>query len=307
MRKNLLLISLSSVLLVACSSVPQRPVGDTPNATSGKGAYLAGDGPDANAPVNLDNVPDAVVPDEPLHRYANRPYKALGQEYTPLASVGSYKETGIASWYGKKFHGQRTSIGDIYDMYAMSAAHPTLPIPSYARVTNVATGKSVIVRVNDRGPFLHDRVIDLSYVAAHKLGLITTGSGAVTVESLAANSASAAVVTSAVSTPEAVVSTPLPASEVAVVMPPARATPSVVVPGGKVYLQLGAFSTLVAAQQFMHEMKTRLGASHEQLVIQHIQGLQRVRLGAYANADLARAAADKLHSRLGVKPFVSAH
>ncbi|MEQ1555793.1 MAG: septal ring lytic transglycosylase RlpA family protein [Gallionella sp.] len=306
MRKNLLLISLSSVLLVACGSNPQRPSSATPASTPpSNGAYLAGDGPDANVPANLDRIPDAVVRDEPLHRYANRPYKALGKEYTPLTSTGHYKETGIASWYGKKFHGQRTSIGETYDMYAMSAAHTTLPIPSYARVTSVATGKSVIVRVNDRGPFLHERVIDLSYAAAHKLGFIAAGSGEVTVESLAANSTSAAVTTSPASMPEAVVSTPLPSAPEVAVSTPGSVAPVAV--GGKVYLQLGAFSTLQGAQQFMHKMQTRLGVSHEQLVIKHIQGLQRVRLGAYANADAARAAAAKLQARLGVKPFVSAH
>ena len=308
MRKNLLLISLSSVLLVACGSNPQRPSSATPGSTqSSNGAYLAGDGPDANAPANLDRIPDAVVRDEPLHRYANRPYKALGKEYTPLTSTGHYQETGIASWYGKKFHGQRTSIGETYDMYAMSAAHTTLPIPSYARVTNVANGKSVIVRVNDRGPFLHERVIDLSYAAAHKLGFVAAGSAEVKVESLAANSTSAAVVTSAVSAPEAVVSTPLPVTPEVAASTPVSVAPAPVATNGKVYLQLGAFSTLQGAQQFMHKMQTRLGASHEQLVIQHIQGLQRVRLGAYANADTARAAAEKLQTRLGVKPFVSAH
>ena len=122
---------------------------------------------------------------EPLHRYANRPYSALGKTYTPLQATGNYKERGIASWYGKKFHGQRTSIGEIYDMYGMTAAHPTLPIPSYARVTNLANGKSVIVRINDRGPFLHDRIMDLSYVAAYKLGFINNGSAEVEVESIA--------------------------------------------------------------------------------------------------------------------------
>ncbi len=312
MRNNFLILALSSVLVVACSSVPQRPSSAPSDAAEpSRGAYLAGDGPDANAPANLDAIPDAVVRDEPLHRYANRPYKALGKEYTPLTSTGHYQETGIASWYGKKFHGQRTSIGETYDMYAMSAAHTTLPLPSYARVTNVANGKSVIVRVNDRGPFLHERVIDLSYAAAHKLGIVGAGSAEVKVESLAANSSSAAVLISPASAPEAVVSTPLPASEVVAVAPATPVAPAAVnakaAVSGKVYLQLGAFSTLAAAQQFMHKMQARLGASQQQLVIKHIQGLQRVRLGAYANADVARAAAAKLHARLGVKPFVSAH
>ncbi len=311
MRKNLLLMSLSSVLLVACSSVPQRSNTDATPLPVGKGAYLEGDGPDANVPANLDAVPDAVVRDEPLHRYANRPYKALGREYTPLANVGDYKEKGIASWYGKKFHGQRTSTGDNYDMYAMTAAHPVLPIPSYARVTNVATGKSVIVRVNDRGPFLHDRIIDLSYVAAHKLGLIGTGSGEVTVESLTTNSPSSAVAVSTLSAPEAVVTTPLPdvvaptapSVEKKVVTPPV--TQAAATATGNTYLQLGAFKTKSSAQQFMQKMHSKLGKSSEQLSLQEQNGLFRVRLGAYANADLARASAEKLQTRLGVKPFVS--
>jgi rare lipoprotein A len=108
-----------------------------PEQTSG--GYLLGDGPGADAPANLDNIPDAVPKAESLHRYANRPYNALGKTYTPLETTGNYKEQGIASWYGKKFHGQRTSIGEVYDMYGMTAAHPILPIPSYARITNIAT------------------------------------------------------------------------------------------------------------------------------------------------------------------------
>ena len=102
----------------------------------------------------------------------------------PATSLRPYHERGVASWYGRKFHGQKTSSGETYDMYAMTAAHPTLPLPSYARVTNVATGKSVVVRVNDRGPFLHDRVIDLSYAAAHRIGIAQKGSGEVEVEAI---------------------------------------------------------------------------------------------------------------------------
>ncbi len=108
----------------------------------------------------------------------------FGREYVPATSLRPYKERGIASWYGRKFHGEKTSTGETYDMYAMTAAHPTLPLPSYARVTNVATGKSVIVRVNDRGPFLHDRVIDLSFAAANRIGIAQKGSGEVEVEAI---------------------------------------------------------------------------------------------------------------------------
>ena len=121
---------------------------------------------------------------EPLHRYANRPYRVFGKDYRPLASLQPFRQRGMASWYGKRFHGKPTSSGEKYDMYKMTAAHPTLPIPSYARVTNLANGRSVVVRVNDRGPFHAGRVIDLSYVAAHRLGYIGAGSAQVEVEAI---------------------------------------------------------------------------------------------------------------------------
>lgn len=153
-------------------------------STSKSGGYYKDDGPHARPSVNLDRVADAVPRAEPLHKSANRPYKALGKEYVPMTSLQAFRQRGVASWYGKRYHGQKTSSGEVYDMYAMSAAHPTLPIPSYVRVTNVANGKSVVVRVNDRGPFLQGRVIDLSYVAAHKLGYIQAGQAQVEVESI---------------------------------------------------------------------------------------------------------------------------
>src|SRR6185369_2640197 len=140
--------------------------------------------PADDIPDGLDDIPDAEPKWEPLHKPATRPYVVLGKEYVPNTAVKPYKVRGIASWYGKKFHGQKTSIGEPYDMYAMTAAHPTLPLPSFARVTNVATGKSVVVRVNDRGPFLHNRLIDLSYAAAHRIGIAQKGSGEVEVEAL---------------------------------------------------------------------------------------------------------------------------
>jgi rare lipoprotein A (peptidoglycan hydrolase) len=172
----------AALLIAACGGSPYRepPRGAAPAAPPpASGKYYLDDGPGLSPPPNLDAVPDAVPRIEPLHRAANRPYAVLGREYVPATSLKPYRERGIASWYGRKFHGQKTSIGETYDMYAMTAAHPTLPLPSYARVTNVMSGKSVIVRVNDRGPFLHDRIIDLSYVAAHRLGIAQNGSGEV--------------------------------------------------------------------------------------------------------------------------------
>jgi len=159
------------IALAACSS-------------SKKGGYYKDDGPGANPPSNLASIPDARPRTEPLHRFANRPYEVFGKKYVPLASVQPFHQRGMASWYGKRFHGQKTASGESYDMYAMSAAHPTLPIPSYARITSLRTGQQVVVRINDRGPFHANRVIDLSYAAAYRLGLIGTGSGEVEIEAI---------------------------------------------------------------------------------------------------------------------------
>jgi rare lipoprotein A len=148
------------------------------------GGYYKGDGPGGPPPVNLDSVADAKPRVEPLSRHANEPYTALGRRYVPYTSLKVYRARGVASWYGRKFHGKTTASGERYDMYAMTAAHTILPIPSYARVTNLANGKSVVVRINDRGPFQSDRIIDLSYAAAYRLGYATAGSAKVEVEAI---------------------------------------------------------------------------------------------------------------------------
>lgn len=165
-------LALALALLAGCAS------------TERKGGYYKDDGPEAKSPSNLDSIADATPRLEPLHKWANRPYQAMGRNYTPLTSVQPFKQRGLASWYGKRFQGQKTSSGELYDMYKMTAAHPTLPIPSYVRVTRVSNGKSVIVRVNDRGPFHSNRIIDLSYVAAYKLGYLQAGSAEVTLEAI---------------------------------------------------------------------------------------------------------------------------
>ena len=306
MNKQIALMSLATLLLAACSSAPQRQVETrgTPAPVEGRGStagggYLPGDGPGSNAPADLDAIPDAAPRIEPLHRYANRPYVALGKSYTPITVAGHYKERGIASWYGKKFHGQRTSSGEVYDMYAMTAAHPILPIPSYARVTNVANGKSVVVRVNDRGPFLHERVMDLSYTAAHKLGIIAKGSAEVEVESLAPNAMAASM-----ERPAQVETRPLEASRPAVTRPAEIEATSV---AGKVFLQLGAFKSREAAESFLEKMRGELGETGKQLVLYVKDGLNRVHLGPYASPDAARGSAGSLEGRLGFKPIVSMH
>ncbi len=324
MNRQIAFAALTAALLAACSSTPAhktdasaritpapvidlKPGGSTavaPSAapqTSGSGGYLAGDGPGADAPANLDSTPDAVPRAEPLHRYANRPYTALGQKYIPLTAAGGYKERGIASWYGKKFHGQRTSIGEVYDMYGMSAAHTTLPIPSYARVTNLANHQSVIVRVNDRGPFVHDRIIDLSYTAAHKLGLVGNGSGEVEVESIASDG-TMPVASSAIH------SEPLPPAVI-----PVTATALPIETTGKksaagnVYLQLGAFKSEDGARSFLARMKAELGDNGKDISLYQKDGLNRVHMGPYVSQDAARASAAKLQAKLRFKPMVSVH
>ncbi|GAA5233913.1 septal ring lytic transglycosylase RlpA family protein [Verticiella sediminum] len=170
-----------TAILAGCASRQDGRSGTGGGYAVGGGDYRK-DGPHAKPPANLDKVPDAVPRIEPYASGANRPYVINGRQYVPDLSDRAYRTRGMASWYGAQFHGRPTSNGETYDMYAMTAAHPTLPIPSYARVTRADTGKSVIVRINDRGPFHSDRVIDLSYVAAHRLGTLAAGTGEVVVE-----------------------------------------------------------------------------------------------------------------------------
>jgi len=193
-----------SLILAACSSVPlDTPVSPPPAKTVAKpsapppvkhenwepapqgGGYYLDDGPGDLRPANLDNLPSATPQLEPIAIRNTRPYTVMGQSFTPQTSLEEpYSQKGRASWYGKKFHGAKTANGEIYDMHQMTAAHPTLPLPSYAKVTNLANGKSVIVRVNDRGPFLRGRIIDLSYAAAYQLDYIKQGSAEVLVEKM---------------------------------------------------------------------------------------------------------------------------
>jgi rare lipoprotein A len=196
---------LFAMLLVGCGSVPKATSTSTasspsgpatasrspsrdlpvlPPAGSGRGGYYQDDGPGDNPPPGLMDVPDAEPKIEPIIERANRPYNVFGKTYTPITDNRPFKQRGVGSWYGKKFHGQKTSSGELYDMYKMTAAHPTLPIPSYARVTNLNTGAQIIVRINDRGPFHSSRIIDLSYTAALKLGYLGKGSNQLEVERL---------------------------------------------------------------------------------------------------------------------------
>lgn len=314
---NRLLLASLLVLLAACGSQPPRPVGDTGDATpvvkplnkpvtKRGGGYYLDDGPGENEPPPevLAATPDAVPRVEPLHRFANRPYNVLGKNYTPMKTRDSYKATGIASWYGKKFHGQKTSSGESYDMYAMTAAHPTLPLPSYARVTNSANGKSVVVRVNDRGPFLHNRIIDLSYAAAWKLGYIGNGSARVTVELLHPEretmmaEAPAPVAEPRVEpAPQQVVTAPTVALTSASNL---QATASV--PGA--YIQLGAFGNPDNAEAFRSHMAREFDWLADLLRLEPGGNVMRVQAGPFRDRAEADSHAERIRSATGIKPTV---
>jgi rare lipoprotein A len=162
-----------------------QPTPSQTSSASGKGGYYKDDGPGDNPPPDLESVVEPIPILEAFSRSGNKPYTVFGKTYTPITDATTpYKQKGMASWYGKKFHGQKTSSGERYDMYQITAAHPILPIPSYARVTNLENGKQIIVRINDRGPFHSSRIIDLSYTAALKLGYVGKGSTVLEVERL---------------------------------------------------------------------------------------------------------------------------
>ena len=174
-------VMILGALVTMTAGCLSKPAGKYSGASRSSGGFYGGDRPPGRTPANLDQIPDAVPRSLPRSQTGNKPYKALGKSYRPLKSAKGYRAKGVASWYGKKFHGRRTSSGEPYDMFAMTAAHPTLPLPSFVRVTSLENGRSVVVKVNDRGPFLHNRLIDLSYAAAHRLDITRSGTGRVEV------------------------------------------------------------------------------------------------------------------------------
>jgi rare lipoprotein A len=314
-----LILPLLAALLAACGSVPRQPpperVAVPPAPTSAKppyvlkhgGGFYKDDGPGDNAPANLDAVPDAVPKDEPLHRFANRPYSVLGRDYVPLRDRGAHRERGVASWYGKKFHGQKTSSGETYDMYGMTAAHPTLPIPSYARVTNPASGKSVVVRINDRGPFHAGRIIDLSYTAAWKLGYIGNGSTQVELESIPPGTLVAVSPVPQGFPPVTPTFDDDPIARFADLPPPAAA-PAAAAPAAAetrgIFMQLGAFGNPDNAEAFRAHIARELDWAGDMLRTQVAGTLHRVQLGPYASRAEAESMAEKVRAALGVKPAI---
>ena len=254
------------VLALAGCATPPPPEEPLPApAPQGKGGYYKDDGPHEKPPANLAEVPDAEPKEEPLHRFANRPYTVFGTDYVPMAQRQPFRQRGMASWYGRRFHGNKTSSGERYDMYAMSAAHPTLPIPSYVKVTNLANGRSVVVRVNDRGPFHASRIIDLSYAAAYRLGFIQAGSARVEVESV------------------------LPQAQ------PEQAG---------VYVQVGAFSSRENAESLRARVARELGWLQDTVQVLLSGELWRLHVGPYRSQEDARSVAQRIEAELDLKSFV---
>jgi len=291
-----------------------------PPTTTRPGGYYLDDGPGANPPANIDSIPDAVPQVEPLNRGTMRPYAVMGRQYTPMTQLAPYQARGIATWYGRRYHGRQTASGEPYDMYAMTAAHTTLPIPSYARVTNLKNGKSVVVRINDRGPFVEGRIVDLSYTAAHKLGVLAGGNAMVEVETIIPDAPGGMIASappqpaSPAPKPEGAPTAPTREPEpVTVPPPPAESLPAAVPAAPQIpvtaeatgyFLQLGAFGSRENAENFLARMRAQVDWLSSTLHIFSRGGLFRVHAGPYPREVDARQDADRISQALGVRPFV---
>jgi len=274
-----------AVVIAGCGTAPKAP--PAPRA----GGFYQDDGPPAQVPADILSTPDALPRIEPFHSGAGRPYVALGRSYTPITDDRPLVQRGLASWYGRQFHGNRTSTGEIYDMFAMTAAHPTMPLPSYARVTHLRSGATVIVRVNDRGPFKDGRVIDLSYAAAMRLGIAANGTGEVEVQRITHREIAAA------STATTVAAAPA-------VMPSAAAAAAPA--GGRWAVQLGAFAGADRAQELLARVQAELAKPQAGSLavdgpprIESDGGLHRVLFGALPERDAAATLATRLAALLG--------
>lgn len=333
---QLLVLLAPPLALIGCGSAPKVPLVEPvparsaaqakpasatpvlPPAGSGRGGYYMDDGPGEAPPEGLLDTPDAEPRIEPYAKRGNRPYAVFGKTYTPITDERPFKQRGIGSWYGKKFHGQKTSSGEPYDMYKMTAAHPTLPIPSYARVTNLANGKQVIVRVNDRGPFHSGRIIDLSYTAALKLGYLGKGSGELEVERLLAEDIALltrkgkepqARVEQAEVTTAAVNLGSTDIVQIADMQVPSAATPVVVAAppvtsAQGFYLQLGAYTQAANAEATRLRMERLSAAAPAPMEVVEYEKLFRLYSGPFATRAEAAAAALRLQDSGLAKPMI---
>ena len=283
-------------ILTGCASVPSfKNEGVTSPSKKGGGYYLD-DGPGDHPPENIDAIPDAVPKVEPFNARANQPYIALDNKYIPMTSFYPYKEKGVASWYGKRYHGKKTSIGEYYDMYSMTGAHTTLPIPCYVRVTNTENGKSVIVRINDRGPFKKDRIIDLSFAAAYKLRLSDKGSGPVEVELIDPRQFSALKKTPDVITEKA------KEKETAITETKTLETTSASEP---IYIQAGAFKNEKNADLLLKQLTDMKLENIPSFKKQFSEDLFHVVIGPFNSKDEANNIADVIKSKIKIRIFIT--
>lgn len=309
------LLALTLLSLTACATFPEDnttqrrprtvpvgpastrniPINSTPQSAQRSGPPIV-DGPAPSwqkdyapdsdeIPEGIENIPDAVPVAEPRSAGGNSPtYEVLGRTYKVLDNPVGFRQRGYASWYGKKFHGRLTANGDRYDMFGMTAAHKTLPLPSYVRVTDLDNGKSVVVKVNDRGPFHSDRIIDLSYAAAAKLGLIGHGTSMVELELLDP-------ATYVPATPAAPSPTPAEMASVsAVPAPPLEPSAG--------YLQIGAYIDPINAAALRDSLQSQ-GFSPVQIRINNRSDtpIHRVLIGPFRDQDEARTTRNRLDSR----------
>ncbi len=325
-----LLVLLLPMVLFACSSAPPREQSRSspfdagkeassrqalpalpalPAAGTGRGGYYKDDGPGENPPAGLLSVPDALPVVEPYRAANNRPYTVFGKSYVPIVDDRPFKQRGIGSWYGKKFHGQKTSSGELYDMYKMTAAHPTLPIPSYARVTNLKTGAQVIVRINDRCPFHSNRIIDLSYTAALKLGYLSSGSSELEVERLLPEEiermASARRNGQQIGQQAVAVAAPESATTVATTSSPSMTTavPETSLDSG-FYLQLGAYAQEDNARLARDKLLQSLNGAVDKLDTITTNGLYRLYAGPYTSRSAAQNAAELVREHSSITPLI---
>lgn len=284
-----------AAILSACSSTGT----DKTSSDSAEELPASGSGFVTNS-TEIGSTPKVEKP----ARGANRPYKVLGKSYTPVTGDQPMRQRGIASWYGKQFHGKKTSNGEVFNMYAVSAAHKTMELPSYAKVTNLENGKSIILRVNDRGPFYGGRIIDLSYEAARRLGYAQKGTARVEVERIRmAEIADGSWKSSGVASSSAPVTT-----ETAAASAPEQAIGAESKSGWSV--QLGAFSSADNARAWSAHSEAMLSAagsaqSGSTRIVRSSDGLYRVMLGSYGSRASASAAAREVSSVIGSSAFAA--